>query len=166
MEEGEKKWLKTRIIIELLGKPLEHMEKTLVLLGDAFCDNLPEAKVIKKKVRPPVLMEGTDMYSAFFEFEVDVKNLGTLIGIIFDYMPSSVEIIEPEELVDTTISINGLLNDLAIRLHQYDDIIKKFSAQNELQKRILAKARIKLEKLSPGQNKELELPGKQEEPKT
>jgi hypothetical protein len=158
MAEEEKKWLKTRIVVELLGKPLEHMQNTILLLGENFCNNLPEVKVTKRSVRPPVAVENTELFSAFVEFEADVKELATLIGIIFDYLPSSVEIIEPEEISDLTFNINGLLNDLALKMHQYDHIVKQLKAQNELQRRLVAKAKKKLDALKVNTD-DLELPG-------
>jgi hypothetical protein len=51
--EEEKKWLKVRLIVELLGKPLEHVENTIVLLGESFGKDVPEIKVTKRSVKPP-----------------------------------------------------------------------------------------------------------------
>jgi len=54
-----------------------------------------------------------------------VQDISRLIEIIFDYMPSSVEIIEPPNFSLKLEDANALLNDLAARLHQYDALLKK-----------------------------------------
>ena len=139
--EQEKKWIKIRAIVELVGKPLEHIQNTIIMMGEKFGEGTPEIKVTKRQVKPPVKVENTEMYSAYLEFEADVKNLSTVMGIIFDYMPSSIEIIAPESITEDIPNLNALLNDLAGRLHQYDMTIKKLKAQYVLQKKELLKAK-------------------------
>ncbi|MEM2874382.1 MAG: hypothetical protein QW063_02995 [Candidatus Nanoarchaeia archaeon] len=130
MAEAQEKWLKTRLIIEIAGSPKEHVDKTLLLLGEKFGEGDPEIKVTKRSVKEPTKIEKSkDLWSGFIEFEADVKYLSTLIGIIFDYLPSSVEILEPEEFVTQTPYINGILNDLAAKMHQYDATIKMLKAE-------------------------------------
>jgi peptidoglycan hydrolase CwlO-like protein len=67
-----------------------------------------------------------------------------------------VEIVEPEEISDENHNISGMLNDLAMKMHQYDDVVKKLRAQNALQKRLLVKAKAKLDKLGV-ETKDIEL---------
>jgi len=128
--ERKEGWLKTRLIIEVAGFPKEHIEQTIVLLGEKFGEGVPEIKVTSRKVREPhQISEESKIWTGFIEFEADIKDVPTLIGIIFDYMPSSVEIIEPEELVTQMPDLNGILNDLATRLHQYDSTVKLLKAE-------------------------------------
>ena len=143
--EEERKWLKTRFIIEIVGKPIEHIGKAIVMVGESFGKDQKEVKVTKRSVREPVQLPDSEFFSAYVEFEADVKDISTVMGLIFDYMPSSVEIIEPETLVERTPFINSLLNDLAERLHQYDHHLRELKAQNELYKRTLKDIKKKVE---------------------
>ena len=130
-------WLKTRLIIEIAGFPKEHVDKALELTAENFGKGDKSVKVKNKKIRDAQqvkigAIEKTKTYSGFVELEADVENLSTLIGLIFDWMPSSVEIIEPENITETVRELNGVLNDLAGRLHQYDAVVKKLKAKTVL----------------------------------
>jgi hypothetical protein len=131
MAEG-RKWMKTRMIIEIAGFPKEHIENTIVLLGEKFAEGLKTVKVIKRLVREPVQIKNSKIWSGFVEFHCDVQNLATMIGLIFDYMPSSVEIIEPESITEDTPYLNGILNDMAAKLHQYDATVKTLRAETRV----------------------------------
>ncbi len=135
----EHKWLKTRLIVEVAGFPKEHIEHTIVLLGEKFAENNSSVKVTKRMVREPQQIKDSKIWSGFVEFHCEIKDVSTLIGLIFDYMPSSVEILEPETVTEDTPDLNGILNDLAARLHQYDATIKTMKAQTTVLGRELAK---------------------------
>lgn len=53
----------------------------------------------------------------FAEIEILAKNTQSLMVFCFDYMPSSVEIIEPEEIVYKSVDFTDFLNDVQARLH-------------------------------------------------
>ncbi len=135
----EHKWLKTRMIVEVAGFPKEHIEHTIVLLGEKFAENLKAVKVTKRMVREPVQLKDSKIWSGFVEFYCDVQDIATLMGLMFDYLPSSVEIIEPETVTEDTQNLNDILNDLAARLHQYDATIKTMKAQATILGRELSK---------------------------
>jgi len=138
MAESQK-WLKTRMIVEVAGFPKEHIENTIVLLGEKFAINLPTVKVTKKMVREPVQIKDSKVWSGFIEFHCDIQNLATLIGLIFDYLPSSIEIMEPETVTEDMPYLNGILNDLAAKLHQYDATVKTLRAETRLLRNDLKK---------------------------
>ena len=131
MVEREK-WIKARMIVEVAGFPKEHIEQTIVLLGEKFAENNPSVKVTKRMVREPQQVKTSKIWGGFIEFSVDVRDLSTFIGLIFDYLPSSVEIIEPDTITEENFKLNGILNDLAGRLHQYDATVKMLRAETRL----------------------------------
>ncbi|MEM2954688.1 MAG: hypothetical protein QW625_01930 [Candidatus Nanoarchaeia archaeon] len=131
--------IKARLIVEIVGKPKEHVEETIILLGEKFAEGKKEVKILSRKVREPVQLKDTSLYSAFIEFEVQVENLSILLELIFDYLPSSIEIIEPEEISESNFNLNSVLNDLAGKLHSYDLAIKKLKAENVLLKKEIKK---------------------------
>lgn len=144
MEEKQQPWLKTRMIIEIAGFPKEHVDKALNVTAENFAKETKQVKVTSKKIKDaqPVKIgkiEKTKMFSGFVEFEADVENFSTMVGLIFDWMPSSVEILEPENTVESARELNNVLNDLASRLHQYDAAVKKLRAKTVLLAKELAK---------------------------
>ena len=70
------------------------------------------------------------MFSGFVELEFDAKDLNVMFGIVIDYLPSSIEIIEPEELKTTSFDTNAILNEVGGRLHAYDAAVKQMKAHN------------------------------------
>jgi predicted transcriptional regulator len=124
--------IRVRTIIEILGRPKEHVEKTIkdyvakikedndfVVLKEHFSD-AEEQK------------HGEDTYfGAFVELEFLVKGLAPLVGFCFNYMPSSVEIEKPDELLLPANIVNGIFNDLQARLHKVDMIVKQQVNENQ-----------------------------------
>lgn len=143
-EEKEKPWLKARMIIEIAGFPKEHVDKAITATAENFAKETKQVKVTNKKIRDAQSVkigniEKTKMFSGFVEIEADIQDISTLIGLIFDWMPSSVEIIEPEKTAENTRELSNVLNDLAGRLHLYDSAVKKLKAKTVILTRELAK---------------------------
>ena len=140
VDKSEKPWLNTRLIVEVLGFPEEHINDTLKLISEKFGIDVKEIKVKKKSIRdakkvsidPKKPSEESKFFSGFVEFEADVATIEALTGIVFDWMPASIEIVEPEMTTEKTIDLNRFLNDLCARLHQYDSLIKTLKAQNAI----------------------------------
>ena len=70
---------------------------------------------------------------------MEVNGVENLIGFCFDFMPSSIEILEPNNLSMEIQEIGDLLNDLLARLHKYDMALKSIRAQNIILSRELQK---------------------------
>jgi len=133
-------WLHCFIIIEIAGKPANYVTKVF----DGVLKNLAKEKgieIIKKKVHKVKKIE--EVFSTFAEIEMLVMNMKRLVDITFDYMPSSVEITEPVTLKLELNDVNGLINDLAAKLHRYEQMSKQLSFENEILKNQLAEARKK-----------------------
>ncbi len=130
-------WLHCTIIIEIAGWPKEHVGSTLKLIVDKLKKE-KAVSLIKEKISEPKKVS-EKIWSAFVELDVLVKSLVDLIGLVFDYMPSSVEIIEPETIKESTQGLGELLNDLIAKLHAYDAAVKKLKAVNTILGRELEK---------------------------
>ena len=129
------KELKARTIIEVLGRPKEHVDKTLSLVKE----NLSKSKnlsVVKSEIfQGEPLKDHENMFTGFIETDIKVKDLDKLIGFCFDFMPSSVEVLDPDNVGMKSTDINNMLNDLLAKMHQYDMAMKNMYAQNILLKR-------------------------------
>jgi hypothetical protein len=122
----EKKVL-ARVIIEMLGAPKEHIEKTL----KGYVEKLKKEQTVVKAESFPAEPQDK-VFSCYAELEMRFKDLPALTDFCFDSMPSSVEIIEPAEFVFKVDKLNALLNDLQARLHEADAIIKSERTRKQI----------------------------------
>ena len=112
------------MIIEVIGRPPEHLTETL----NDLIKQIDEEKgvfVKEKKINEPVLMKDQkDFYTSFAEIEVEVEEILDLAMLMFKYMPAHIEIISPELIALTNNGWNDILNELTRRLHGYDEIAR------------------------------------------
>ena len=166
LEEG---YIHCDIIIEILGAPKEHVVNTI----KAYVEKIKKVKdmeVLKEKFAKPKKQK--ELFSTFVELEMLFKDASTLAFFCFDYMPSSIEIIDPEKFVYSARDFSAFFNDLQMRLHNLDMVVKNVMSENKLIKRnamILLRNNIVINLKQKETNlKELSettgIPGKQLEP--
>lgn len=127
-----KQHIRCRTIIEVLGKPKEHVEKTIKDYVEEISKD-PDLIIIKKEFAEPE--EKDQFWTTFVEIELIIKGIPKVIDFCFHYMPSSIEILKPEEFSMNNVVIADMLNDLQARLHNVDMIIKKLKNENTFLKR-------------------------------
>ena len=124
MNSDEKKDISVVFILEIIGRPKEHLTETL----DKIIKELDEEKrvnVTSKKINEPILMKDQkDFYTSFAEVEIEIEKILDLAILIFKYMPAHVEIIYPEIIALQNNDWNDILNELARRLHGYDEVAR------------------------------------------
>lgn len=123
-----------RTVIEVLGKPQEHVENTL----KEYIKNIKASKkytIKQEDFNQPQKQEKQELWAAFVELEIETETVGDIFNFCFDFMPSVIEIIEPQELIIGDVELGTYLNDLQTRLHQVDMVAKQLKAENDLQKR-------------------------------
>ena len=124
--------IRFRTIIEMLGKPKEHIEKTL----RDFVERIREdSEYILAKENYAESVPRENLWSTYAELEVVTKDISRIMAFCFEYMPSSVEILMPQNFTIENHVVTGMLNDLQGRLHNVDMIIKRLRAENDLLKR-------------------------------
>ncbi|MFC1727860.1 hypothetical protein ACFLZ7_00135 [Nanoarchaeota archaeon] len=126
LEEGR---ILCRTIIEMLGKPKEYIVDTLKSYVDKIKQN-KDIEIVNEEMSEAVEQEG--LFSVFVEIEAWFKNSVTVMDFCFDYMPSSIEIIDPEKLTYTSNQITNLFNDLQARLHTVDMMLKNTVQENKI----------------------------------
>lgn len=132
LEEG---YLQVRMIVEIAGTPAEHVAKTLDLVNESL-SKIKDVKIIQSEKEEPKKVEENDkLFSAFIEIEMLIKNTPTLVSICFEFMPSSVEILEPANLKLNTNDASNLFNDVLGRIHNMDMVLKNKSAENQILKK-------------------------------
>ncbi len=126
IERGE---IFIRAIIEALGKPKEYVRETVKEL----MKNLKESEsydVEKEECSKIKEIEG--MFSMFVEIEFWAKSINDVTAFCFDYMPSSLEVLEPQTLHYKAPDFSGFLNDLQAKLHSLDMVVKKVRQENKI----------------------------------
>ena len=123
--------VRAMMIIEIAGRPPEHLigrlkEHVRKIKSIKDVGYLSETFSDAKKIN-----EEKDVYTAFAEVEVETNTFSRLIELIFDFMPSSVEVVSPKEVNLDMHGATGILNDLAGRLHKYDEVAKIAKLQNQ-----------------------------------
>ena len=125
--------IRARVIIEILGSPVEHVEKTIKDVVNEL--EKKKISILKKEISEPEKIE--KFYSSFAEAEFKCNDFDTLLDVCFDFMPSVVEIIEPEEFKLDAKILEDFLNDLLARLHRNSMVMRNLHAENVLIKKEL-----------------------------
>lgn len=116
--------VRTIMIVEMAGKPAEHVEETL----NIHMNHLRDFKFVgvhSLMVSEPKLIESSEgVYTCFSEADFETDTFDNMIRIIFEFMPSSVEVIEPSSIEITSKEMTDFLNNVSGRLHNYDNVAK------------------------------------------
>ncbi|MBT4576892.1 hypothetical protein HOM13_01950 [Candidatus Woesearchaeota archaeon] len=132
----EKPAVTIKAILELMGSPEEHVNKTM----DMIIEKLNASKdfeVITSKVSDTTSIEDRPFWSKFVDLELGFKNMDDVTGFCFDFMPSSIEVVEPVSFNFKKDILDNLWNDLIARIHQYDMLLKNMHAENKVMKKKL-----------------------------
>jgi len=127
-----------RAVVEVLGKPKEHVDSTLKGYLKKLKEN-SKYEVLKEDLAELKQHEDSELWMAFAELEIKTAGVTEIIDFCFDYMPSLIEIIEPEELQLDSLMISSFLNDMQAKLHGVDMIAKQMKMENQLTNNSLAK---------------------------
>lgn len=124
-------------ILEVLGRPPEHLKETL----EEIIKKINEEKGIeikdKKINEPKQLKDQKELYTTFAEIEIEFDSIMNLFIFLFKYMPSHIEILSPEKISLENNKWNEFLNELARRLHSYDEVARILEAERTiLEKRL------------------------------
>lgn len=128
-EQESTQKVNAKIILEIMGAPKEHIEKTL----KEYVEKLKEDKQIKitKEYLAPAEKQ-KKLFTTFAELDMEFVSLQKLVEFCFDSMPSSVEIMGPEELRMESREFSNMLNDMQAKLHDNDMVVKTLRAKNTI----------------------------------
>ncbi|MCD4759923.1 hypothetical protein K8R33_03475 [archaeon] len=125
--------IKANAIIEIVGSPEAHvketMEKVVTLIKEKKEYKLISVETSEpKESELPNTNKKINIYSTFSELEISFDNFEALMNFCFEFMPSSIDILEPLNLKIDSQEVNDSLNDLLARLHQQARIIMEYTA--------------------------------------
>lgn len=132
-EKFSQGWIHLHIIIEILGKPASHLEEVMKAVVEKLRTE-KDVEVLSSEIAPATNAEeegAEEVFTIFAEIELLAKGMAKITDIVFDYMPASVEIVNPPAINFKLEDANTLLNDVASRLHQYDALSKQFKLERD-----------------------------------
>ncbi len=141
----EKQKIKATIIIEMMGRPVEHLKEVMEKLITEQIGKEKGTKVTGKRDHEPKKVESKDedgkpisvaedqtLYTTFSEVDLEADDIFDIIRISFVYMPANIEIVSPTQLNFSNIDLNSLVNGLLAKLHNYDYVAKAALMENQL----------------------------------
>ena len=123
-----------RAVIEVAGRPQEYVQSAL----KEYLENLQKDKkftILHQELAAIEKQDEQELWATFAEVEIKTRAVGDIISFCFDYMPSVVDILEPEVLNLNGRDLSFLFNDLQARLHQVDMVAKQLRLENEHQRK-------------------------------
>jgi len=123
--------LHIKAIIEILGKPKEHVEKTIENVLEEL-KKREGLKIVKEEIAETKEVE--QFFSSYIDVELKLDDLDKLIDFCFDFLPSNVEIIDPANMNMDSHQFAEYMNDLLAKLHQQSMVIRNLHADNLVMK--------------------------------
>jgi len=133
MFSKEKKTIKIRAIIEVMGRPPEFLTETLSKTAEHL-EKEEGMKVLKKEIAEPKETEEKNLFSSFMEMELTLKDMEKLTDFMMNYLPSNIEVIEPSEISFPINEANAFINNLLEKIHKMDSLTKKTGFENMILK--------------------------------
>ena len=124
--------LQVNIVIEILGRPKDHVKEALQSLVLRLGAE-KGIKILDKNIHEPIpVKDAKDLFTTFAEVSLALDSITNYFGVLFGYMPSHVELVNPEKISLTNIDLNDLGNKLVQRLHDYDAITKNVLVEKDM----------------------------------
>src|SRR3989338_5656984 len=117
----------SRITVEVLGSPKDHVEKALQQVIKKLRDEEKGIKVLKVEEFECKQMDNK-LWNTFADIEFETFELKRVLDICYDYMPSTIEILEPAGLEIDMNDIADVFNDfkeVTNRKYLHDERIRK-----------------------------------------
>ena len=137
------------MIVEVAGNPSEYVKESLEKHVNVL-NGIKDVTINSMNISEPKEIENSNgIFTCFSEIDFEVESLSRMTEIIFDFMPSSVEVIEPSKLILDTNQASALLNNISGRMHKYDEIasiaqgkIRNITKESNFLKHLLVKNKI------------------------
>lgn len=132
LDEKTTKRIRVGVIIEVLGRPPEHLiealENVVKQIGEEKGMEIKEHKIKE----PTLIKDQKDLYTSFVDLEIELEEIFSVVILMFKYMPAHIEIIEPERISIQNNDLNTLFNELARRLHGFDEVARVLQSEKAI----------------------------------
>ena len=107
-----------------MGKPAEYLKEMMAMLINRL-EGEKGVKILGKEIYEPKELKGNkELFTTFAEIQIEFETIAEMANVIFNYTPSHVEIIKPDEVLVRNEDLNKFFIDLVSKIHQYDEIAK------------------------------------------
>jgi len=118
-----------KVTFQIQGKPKKHVEETL----KKYIDKVGKEEDIKiENSHFEKAEKQEDFWSSFAEIDIIVTNLEKFTWLCTNFMPASIEVLEPSNFEFKNNELQNWLNDFLARLHQVDAIAKQTHNLNKV----------------------------------
>lgn len=122
------------MIVEIAGRPSEHVREALkthveklksykgVRIDSMSLSTPREIEKFGKDGKPTGELTGN--YTCFSEIDFEAESFSIVSDVVFDFMPSSIEVIEPSKFSVGCVEATSILNNVSGRIHRYDEVAR------------------------------------------
>jgi len=121
--------LKARAIIEVIGYPQDYVDRVINNVSDKLKGE-EGIKIINSEIAPAEKVKDK-MSASFIEAEIEFESFARFSYFCFDYMPSSIEILNYDKNKLDSRQLTIGLNDMLGRLHQFNVTLAALTSQNK-----------------------------------
>lgn len=122
--------LRIRVIFEIIGKPKEHVEKTLKAYVENIKTKESEIHVLEEEYEAAEEIE-EGLFSTLAEVEMLVPDIEKMTWLAINFSPASIELIEPDRVSLEQKQVSNWITDMLARLHEVGMIQKTLTGQNQ-----------------------------------
>ena len=129
------------MIIEILGRPQEHIKKALEEIVEKI-KNIKGVEILESTIHEPKEVElpeelknnvdAKKVYTSFLDLEAKFEGINELITVALNHMPSNIEISSPSEISIKNSNLSEIISGIMLQLHKYDEVTKKLLAERSL----------------------------------
>lgn len=138
--DEENKAMEVVFILDVIGKPKEHLVEALERVSEEIGKEKGVTLKEKNIKEPTPLKDKPEFFTTFAELILDFEGFDYLMASVFKYMPAHIEIVRPEMIGLSNNRMNEIINELARRLHGYDEIARMMQLENNKLRQALAQA--------------------------
>jgi hypothetical protein len=120
-----------RVVIEIMGRPADNVSTALKSLLDKL-NGEKGVEIVEKKIHKPKAVPDSDLFTSFAELTLNLETIDNYFGIVFAYMPSHIEIIEPSDFKVDAFQLGDIANLLTQRLHGIDALMKRVMVERDM----------------------------------
>ena len=124
--------IKAKFIIEILGRPVEHLEKALSELVDKIGTEKGTSLIHKEIHKANKVEKADNLWTAFADMDLSFESLPIFFNAISTYLPAHIEVYEPEILKLNAFEMNEFANFFVSKLHNYDSLAKRMMGEREI----------------------------------
>lgn len=121
-----------QVSFEVVGNPKEHVEKTMKEFMENIRNDQQMRIVTADYGEAEEVKDGNGLWSTFCDAEMLFDNLDKMNWLCVNFMPSSIDIIAPEELRFKDKELTNWFNDILAKLHEVSIGYRQTSAKEDL----------------------------------